>query len=53
MSKYEQLMSKSDKCMLLALRYANKNEQKLVDFYLSASRGYKIKARKLTVKEGV
>ena len=47
MTKYEELMNKSDECLKKAVQYAKKNDWNMATFYKNASDGFKIKARNL------
>lgn len=50
MSVYENLIMKSDLCTYKAL---HTNDMYLKKFYANAGLGYKIKAEKLTIEEGM
>ena len=47
MTKYEELMNKSDECCKKAIQYAEKNDWDMAIFYKRASEGFKEKARNL------
>ena len=49
MTKYEELMNKSDECCLRAIKFAKKNDWNMATFYKNASIGFKEKALKLNV----
>ena len=49
MTKYEELMNKSNEACLKAIRYAKHKEPQLAKFYKNASIGYKEKALKLSI----
>ena len=49
MTKYEELMNKSDECCLKAIDYAKKGDWNMATFYKNASIGFKEKALKLNV----
>ena len=49
MTKYEELMNKSDECCLKAIDYAKKDDWIMATFYKNASIGFKEKALKLNV----
>lgn len=51
MTKYEELMNKSDECCLKAIQYAKKQDWNMATFYKNASNGFKQKARNLNVGE--
>lgn len=50
MTKYESLMNKADKVLEKA---ALEQDYNLKVFYLNASKGFKIKAMKLTIEEAM
>lgn len=50
MTKYEELMNKADKAIE---RAAHEQDYNLKEFYLNASKGFVIKAMKLTVEEAM
>lgn len=47
MTKYEQLMNKSDECCLKAIEFAKKGDNAMATFFKNASTGFKEKARNL------
>ena len=47
MTKYEELMNKSDECCLRAIKFAQKNDWNMATFYKNASVGFKKKALNL------
>lgn len=47
MTKYEELMNKSDECCLRAIKFAKKNDWNMATFYKNASVGFKEKALNL------
>ena len=49
MTKYEELMNKSDECCLKAIEFARKCDWNMATFYKNASIGFKEKALKLNV----
>ena len=51
MTKYEELMNKSDECCLRAIKFAKKNDWNMATFYKSASVGFKEKALSLTLEQ--
>lgn len=51
MTKYEELMNKSDKCCLKAIDFAKKNDRNMAAFYKNASVGFKEKALDLTLEQ--
>lgn len=51
MTKYEELMNKSDKCCLRAIKFAKKNDWNMATFYKNASVGFKEKALNLTFEQ--
>lgn len=51
MTKYEELMNKSNKCCLRAIKFAKKNDWDMATFYKSASVGFKKKALNLTLEQ--
>lgn len=51
MNKYEELMNKSDKCCLKAIKLSKAGNYLLARFYKNASEGFKIKARKLSLEK--
>ena len=51
MTKYEELMNKSDECCLRAIKSAKKNDWNMATFYKSASVGFKEKALNLTLEQ--
>ena len=51
MTKYEELMSKSDRCCLKAIDFAKKNDWCMATFYKNASIGFKEKALNLTLEQ--
>lgn len=50
MSKYEDLMNKADKAIE---RAAHEHDLDLKEFYLNASKGFKIKALKLSLEQAM
>ena len=52
MTKYEELMNKSDECCLRAIKFAKKNDWDMATFYKNASIGFKEKALDLTLEQG-
>ena len=52
MTKYEELMNKSDGCCLKAIKFAKKNDWDMATFYKNASIGFKEKALNLTLEQG-
>ena len=51
MTKYEELMNKSDECCLRAIKFAKKNDWDMAIFYKNASIGFKEKASNLTLEQ--
>ena len=51
MTKYEELMNKSDECCLKAIDFAKKNDWNMAMFYKNASIGFKKKALNLTLEQ--
>ena len=51
MTKYEELMNKSDECCLRAIKFAKKNDWNMATFYKNASVGLKEKALDLTLEQ--
>lgn len=51
MTKLELLLSKSNECKVKAIECFNKGEKSLSNFFNNASKGFIIKANKLTVKQ--
>lgn len=51
MTKYEELMNKSDECCLKAIKFAKKNDWNMATFYKNASVGFKEKALNLTLEQ--
>lgn len=51
MTKYEELMNKSDECCLRAIKFAKKNDWDMATFYKNASVGFKRKALNLTLEQ--
>ena len=51
MTKYEELMNKSDECCLRAIKFAKKNDWDMVTFYKIASIKKKKKASNLTLEQ--
>ena len=51
MTKYEELMNKSDECCLRAIKFAKKNDWDMAIFYKNASIGFKEKALNLTLEQ--
>ena len=51
MTKYEELMNKSDECCLKAIDFAKKNDWDMATFYKNASIGFKEKALNLTFEQ--
>jgi len=51
MTKYEELMNKSDECCLKAIDFAKKNDWNTATFYKNASIGFKEKALNLTFEQ--
>lgn len=52
MTRYENLMNKSDECCRIAIRFANKGDWNMATFYKNASNGFKQKALNLPAGEG-
>ena len=52
MTKYGELMNKSDECCLRAIDFAKKNDWSMATFYKNASIGFKEKALNLTLEQG-
>lgn len=52
MTKYEELMNKSDEYCLRAIKSAKKNDWNMATFYKNASVGFKEKALNLTLEQG-
>ena len=53
MTKYEELMNKSDECCLKAIKFAKKNDWDMATFYKNASIGFKEKASNLTLEQAI
>lgn len=53
MTKYEELMNKSDECCLRAIKFAKKNDWDMATFYKNASIGFKKKASNLTLEQAI
>lgn len=51
MTKYEELMNKSDDACLKAIEYANNGDKNMSTFWKNASEGYKAKARGLKIEK--
>ncbi len=51
MTKYEELMNKSDECCLRAIKFAKKNDWNMATFYKNASVRLKEKALDLTLEQ--
>ena len=51
MTKYEELMNKSDECCLRAIKFAKRNDWNMATFYKNASIGFKEKALNLTLEQ--
>ena len=51
MTRYEELMNKSDECCLKAIKFAKKNDWDMATFYKNASIGFKEKALNLTLEQ--
>ena len=51
MTRYEELMNKSDECCLKAIDFAKKNDWDMATFYKNASVGFKEKALNLTLEQ--
>ena len=51
MTKYEELMNKSDECCLKAIDFAKKNDWNMAKFYKNASIRFKKKALNLTLEQ--
>lgn len=51
MTKYEELMNKSNECCLRAIKFAKKNDWDMATFYKNASVGFKKKALNLTLEQ--
>lgn len=51
MTKYEELMNKSDEYCLRAIKFAKKNDWNMATFYKNASVGFKKKALNLTLEQ--
>lgn len=51
MTKYEELMNKSDECCLRAIKFAKKNDWDMATFYKNASIGFREKASNLTLEQ--
>ena len=51
MTKYEELMNKSDECCLRAIKFAKKNDWDMAIFYKNASIGFREKASNLTLEQ--
>ena len=52
MTKYEELMNKSDECCLRAIKFTKRNDWNMATFYRNASVGFKEKALNLTLEQG-
>lgn len=52
MTKYEELMNKSDEYCLRAIRSAKKNDWNMATFYKNASIGFKERILNLTLEQG-
>ena len=52
MTRYEELMNKSDECCLKAIKFAKKNDWSKATFWKNASIGFKEKALSLTIEQG-
>lgn len=53
MTKYEELMDKSDSACMKAIEFARKGEKELANFWKNASVGYKEKALRLNVVDNL
>ena len=53
MTKYEELMNKSDECCLKAIKFAKKNDWDMAIFYKNASIGFREKASNLTLEQAI
>lgn len=51
MTKYEELMNKSDECCLKAIEFAKKKDCYMARFWKNASVGFKKKALNLTLEQ--
>ena len=49
MTKYEELMNKSDECCMKAIEFSKKGDWNMATFWKKASIGYKEKARNLKI----
>lgn len=47
MTKYEEMMNKSDECCLRAIKYAARRDRDMAVFYRNACIGFKEKALKM------
>ena len=52
MTKYEELMNKSDECCLRAIKSARDKDWNMATFWKNASIGFKEKALNLTLEQG-
>ena len=50
MTKYEELMNKSDECCRKAIQYTKKQDWYMSKFYRNASYGFKIRAGNLKIR---
>ena len=53
MTKYGELMNKSDECCLKAIKFAKKNDWDMATFYKNASVGFRKKALNLTLEQAM
>ncbi|MBO7518631.1 MAG: hypothetical protein J6T31_05925 [Methanobrevibacter sp.] len=51
MTKYEELMNKSDEACKKAIEYKENGEESMANFWKNASEGFKEKARELKVEK--
>ena len=51
MTKYENLMNKSDEACLTAIKFAKQGDNLMAKFWKNASNGYKEKALQLPIQE--
>lgn len=52
MTRYEELMNKSDECCLRAIKFAKDKDWNMATFWKNASIGFKEKALNLTLEQG-
>ena len=53
MTKYEELMNKSDECCLRAIKFAKNKDWDMATFYKNASIGFREKASNLTLEQAI